>query len=446
MEMGEVCPVTRAMTGSRAGTMAAILVVACCLCLAPALAGTRVTSGSPELSAAVLGANEFSPGTETNLPVSIQNSGLIQFEFTYPTTLTPADLPNTAKLMTVALEPGESPITILSDPQMVGDLKGGSQMTVIFKIRIPSDAASGTYNLPLKIHYTYLAYTDQYGQDTLQYFYQEKDVALDLAVRIEPEIILEVVSLDSGNITAGSEGFVTAELRNLGREDGTDAVLVLSPAQNSPLKPSVGSVYIGNFPAGSTVAVPFKVSTSTNAENQDYPMNLTVQYRDMNGNFVTSAPVVVGIPVSARINFTVVSSPPEVTPGGLHRLTIVFMNAGSAPVYSALAQIYPVDPFTTSDDTAFLGDMAPGATSTAVFDVTVDGSATVKPYSMDSEIRFRDALDNDQVSDRVPVTVNVVAPTGIQAVLTNPVFIVVIVIVIVAAAILIRTGMKKRKE
>jgi hypothetical protein len=105
------------------------------------MAGTKVLSGSPVLSATVSGANEFSPGTETTIPVVIQNSGLIEFEFTYPTTLTPADLPNTAKLMTLTLSPGEAPVTILSDPQMVGDLPGGDQMMVHFRSRIAPDAA-----------------------------------------------------------------------------------------------------------------------------------------------------------------------------------------------------------------------------------------------------------------------------------------------------------------
>jgi hypothetical protein len=424
----------------------AILVCACLVMCIPAMAGTRVVSGNPELSATVAGANEFSPGTETTIPVVIQNSGLIEFEFTYSTTLTPADLPNTAKLMTVTLEPGDAPVTVLSDPQMVGDLPGGSQMMVNFRVRIAPDAASGTYNLPMKVHYTYLAHADQYGQDSLQYFYQTKDVALDLPVQIKPEIMLDVVSVDTGHITVGTEGLVTVQLRNQGHENGTDAVLILAPAPNSPVQPSVGSVYIGDFPAGSEVTVPFKIAVSANGEAQNYPMNLTVHYKDVNGNFVTSAPVVIGIPVSPKISFEVVSSVPEVTPGGQHRLIIEYRNIGSATVYSAEARIYAVDPFTTSDDTSYLGTMSPGENATAVFEVTVDSSATVKTYSLDTEIRYRDALDNDQVSDRIPVPIEVVTPMGIQALLANPAIIAVIVIGIIAVVFVVRSRMKKRRS
>lgn len=418
----------------------------CTVCAVPAMAGTRYMSGSPELTAAVSGANEFFPGTETTIPVAIQNSGLIEYEFTYPTTLTPADLPNTAKLMTITLDPGGAPVTILSDPQMVGDLKGGSQMMVNFKVRIDPDAPAGRYLLPLLVHYTYLAYADQYGQDALQYFYKTKDTTLDLPIEINPEIQLDVVSVDCGHITVGTEGFVTVQIRNNGHENGTDAVLMLSPAPNSPARPSVGSVYIGDFPAGSTVTVPFKVSVSVEGEAQEYPMDLSVYYRNENGNFVYSDPVVIGIPVYGKIRFVVVSSPPEVNPGGERLLSIEYENAGSATIYSAQARIYAVDPFTTSDDTAYIGTLAPGESGTAVFKVTVQSTATEKAYSLDSEIRYRDALDNDQVSDRITVPVSIVAPTGIAAYLANPVVIGIIVIVVLAAVLLLRTHMKRRRS
>jgi hypothetical protein len=438
--------VIKRRTGSRFISFLAGLVCICCVILAPAMAGTRFISGSPTLSATVYGANEFSPGTETTIPVVVQNTGLIEFEFTYPTTLTPADLPNTAKLMTVTLTPGDAPVTILSDPQMVGDLMGGDQMMVNFKVRFAPDAQAGTYILPLTVHYTYLYYADQYGQDTLQYFYKTKDVTLELPIRIKPEILLDVVSIDTGHITVGTDGFVTVQLRNIGNENGTDAVLMLAPAPNSPAQPSVGSVYIGDFPEDSVVTVPFKVAVSANGEAQNYPMNLTIFYKNENGNFVSSDPVIIGVPVYGKISFEVVSSPPGVTPGGQHRLTIEYKNTGSAPVYSAQARIYAVDPFTTSDDTSYLGTILPGETRTAVFEVTVDASATVKNYSLDSEIRYRDALNNDQISDTIPVPLSVIAPTGIQALLANPWVIAIIVIVALALIYVLRTRWKRRRS
>jgi hypothetical protein len=90
-----------------------------------------------------------------------------------------------------------------------------------------------------------------------------------------------------------------------------------------------------------------------------------------------------------------------------------------------------VDPFTSNDDTAYLGDLEPGQSATARFDVTVDAGATEKEYGLDSEIRYRDALDNSQISDTMKVTIGVVPQAGLAGVLGNPVAIAVILAVIV---------------
>ncbi len=417
------------------------------LCLAglivfPGTAGERYIAGSPDLTAAIYGANEFYPGTEVTIPVILQNSGLIEYVFTYPTTLTPADLPNMAKLMIVTLGPGTAPVTIESDPQMVGDLKGGDHLLVNFKARISPDAPSGTYVLPLNVQYTYLWHADQYGQDTLQYFYREANTTIDLPIRIRPEILLEIVSVRPEAINVGTEGYVYLTLRNAGNENGRDAVVKLAQVGNSPVLPVSSSIYIGNFSMDSNVDLKYRISVSKDAEALSYPVNVSVIYKNRDGNIVSTDSVIVGVPVSGKVDFEVASSAEEVTPGSQDTLVVEFRNSGSAPVYGAQARIYTVDRFTTNDDTSYLGDMAPGETRTGRFEVSVDPKATVKDYALDSEIRYRDALDNDQVSDRFKVPVRVVPLSGVVAVLTNPA---VIVLIAVIAIIGVYFVMKRRK-
>jgi hypothetical protein len=413
-------------------------------CATPASAGEKYMSGDPNLTASVLGANEFHPGAEANLPVIIQNSGLIEYMFTYPTTLTPADLPNTAKLMVVDLRAGDAPVTVVSDPQMVGDLKGGDHLDAIFKIRINSDALSGTYRLPLVITYTYLAHADQYGQDLLQYFYSSKEVELELPLVIKPEMMLEVVSSESEDVLVGLEGFSTIVLKNIGNEDGSESVVNLATVANSPVQPVASSVYIGEFRKGSDVTVKYKIRISKDAEPLTYPIDVSVTYRNRDGAFVTTDPVIIGVQVQGKISFLVLSPPAVVTPGSQGEVEVTFSNTGSARVYGAQAQIYTQDPFTTSDDSSYLGDMAPGERKTAVFRLTVDKDATVKEYALDSEIKYRDFLDNDQVSDRIRVPVNVVPLAGAMAILTSPYTLVVVLLAVIVVAVAFRSLKKRR--
>src|SRR5512136_2440443 len=120
---------------------------------APASAGEQYMAGAPDLTAYLAGTNEFSPGQEVVFPVVIENSGTNQFKFVKMELVSRDDLPNTAKFLTVALEPGDSPFIIKSDPQMLGDLRASGTATGRFTVRIPDNTAAGMYSIPVKLNY-----------------------------------------------------------------------------------------------------------------------------------------------------------------------------------------------------------------------------------------------------------------------------------------------------
>ena len=111
-----------------------------------------------------------------------------------------------------------------------------------------------------------------------------------------------------------------------------------------------------------------------------------------------------------------------------------FKNTGDTTVYSAQARISAVDPFTSNDDIAYLGDLKAGETAKASYIVSVDRSATTKEYGLDSEIRYRDALDNTHISDTMKVAINVSSPTGIMTILFNPIYLSILVAIIIGIA------------
>lgn len=85
-----------------------------------------------------------------------------------------------------------------------------------------------------------------------------------------------------------------------------------------------------------------------------------------------------------------------------------------------------MDPFTSNDDTAYIGDLKPGESRTVSFVVSVDRTATIKEFGLDSEIRYRDALDNTYISDTMKVRINLIAPTGLTTILSNPIYLSII--------------------
>lgn len=420
--------------------VAVLMLLLALLAVPGSAAGAKYLYGNPELSATIAGTNEFAPGAETSLTVIISNSGLNTHKIAIPS-LPPDDLPNTAKLVTVALKNNDAPFTVKTDPQFLSDIMGGAALPATFNVKVADSATPGTYTLPLEVTYTYLQDAEDYG-DLLRYNYQKKTETLPLTVRITPALRVEVLNVQTRSLNVGTEGYVSMTLKNIGHDAADKAVAKVARNGASPLIPTDGNAYIGTFAPGETVDVTFKVAVADSAEPQSYPLDLVVAYEDYEGKSAASRPVTIGLPVGGKIDFDVASPTVTLHPGGKSILEVVYRNAGAAKVYSAQARISAVDPFTSSDDTAYLGDLAPGETATARFEVSIDADATLKNYGIDSEIRYRDDLDNSKISDTMKVQVALEKREG--TLFTNPVFLAVIAVAIIGAGYYIFAYRKKK--
>jgi hypothetical protein len=391
------------------------------------MAGSKYMAGSPKLSAYISGTNEFTPGKDVQLIIVVENTGLNEFKFIQSGIVDRDDQPNTAKFLTAALNAGDSPIVIKSDPQMLGDLKGATSTNAVFSTKIRSNAPAGTYQIPLSLNYTYLDQAEQYGVDTIQYYYKIKNETLLIPITIKSDVSVDVLSAVPEHLNVGTEGYIGMKIKNTGFEDGSKAVVKIIRNDNSPIIPTDSSVYIGDFPSGNTVDCKYKVSVSGDAERQTYPIDVVVVYQNNEGDFITSRSDTIGIPVGGKVDFKVISPSGEMNPGNKKVITVEYKNTGDTAVYSAQARISAVDPFTSNDDMAYIGDLRPGESKAVSFVISVDRTATIKEYGLDSEIRYRDALENTYISDPMKVKINVTAPTGLTTVLSNPIYLSIIV-------------------
>jgi hypothetical protein len=422
-----------------------ISLIVAALIASPALAGTKYMAGSPNLTASIAGSNEFTPGTTVTMKVMIQNTGLNEMKMIQSGIIDRDDLPSTAKMVTTTLGADDAPILIKSDPQMIGDIKGSNNSQAAFELRVKDDAKAGTYILPLSIEYTYLASADQQGTDSISYRYEKKKIAIKLPFVVKSAINLDVVSVTPENINAGGSGYVTLKLKNSGADTGNKAIAKLSRNGNSPVVPVDSTVYIGSFEPGKEVDAKFKVSVSKDGEPQEYPLSVLVSYENADGEKLDTPVEEFGVPVGAKVSFTVTSPAGETSPGQKRAIEVTYRNDGAATAYSAEARISAVDPFTSNDDLAYLGDIRPGESGTAKFEISTSADATKKIYGLDSEVRYRDALDNSQISDTVKVPVSVVASGGIAALLGNPVIIAVLLVIIIGAGYYLYTQRQKKQ-
>lgn len=413
-------------------------------CTLPAMAVNTYVGANPVMSATISGANEFTPGEDADITVVILNSGTSDMKQVMQGTIDRDDLPTTAKMVNVSLVAGSAPVIIKSDPMNVGDIASKASKTATIKAKITNNATEGEYTLPLTIGYTYLKNADQVAADVLQNNYVTTSVTVPLTIKIKPQVKIEVLEATAENLNVGTSGFITLKIKNLGFEDGKKATVTLKRNGKSPIIPTDSNVFIGDFPSNGIVTCRYKVSISNEAGKQMYPVDVVVTYENREGDVVTSAAETLGIPVGGKVTFAVMPESAAVAPGSGQVLVIRYQNTGEIPVYSAQARLSAVGPFTSGDSTAFLGDLKPGETALARYTVSVADDAEVKEYALDTEVRYRDSLDNSQVSDTTKVPVQVVAKPVSSGIFTMLPVLVIVVLVALGAGYYLLVMRKKK--
>jgi hypothetical protein len=385
-------------------------------CMMPVMGVTTYLDSKPQMTATVSGVNEFTAGDDATINVVVQNIGVSTMKFVTTGTIERDDVPTTAKVVMVILSPGIAPVVVKSDLQMVGDLPSQAKVTVPILVKILSNATEGEYQVPLTIKYKYLASSDQRAADVLQSNYLETSETVPITIRIKPEVKIEVLKAVPEDLNIGTGGYIDLVIRNTGYEDGQKATVKILRSGASPIIPTDNSVYVGDFPRGGSVSARYKVAISGEAEQQTYPVDIVVTYENRYGDMMTSSPETAGIMVGGKIIFSVISDPAQVSPGSAGIIQVKYRNDGDATAYSTQVRITAVGPFTSSDDTAYLGDLKPGDVATANYQMSVDSAAAAGNFTLDTQIRYRDAQDSSQVSDtfKVPVIVIPLPPSNIS--------------------------------
>jgi hypothetical protein len=214
----------------------------------------------------------------------------------------------------------------------------------------------------------------------------------------------------------------------------TTAVGILATLKSDDpnIKVKSGPQQAGTLKQGKQSSNPtkFTIEINKNASAGAYPLTLELSYQYQNNvqvggdefdsttGLVTNKEVgiwyenktqtqTIEIEVKNEPYFEVTNVTGDLYPdeGGMLRVT--YTNTGEEPAKDATVRVSAADPFSTTDDQAYLGTLNPGESAVAVFDMDVDETATPKPYSLSSEILYEDADGHDQVSDTVKINTKV---------------------------------------
>jgi hypothetical protein len=209
-------------------------------------------------------------------------------------------------------------------------------------------------------------------------------------------------------------------------------ILATLISENPNINVKSGPQEAGTLQQGKQSSSPtkFTIEISKNAPAGTYPLNLQLSYKYQNNTQVSgdnldpatglvtnqgvgvwyenktqNQTIMVQVKKEPYFEVTQVNGSLYPDEGGM--LYVTYKNTGEEPAKDATVRLSASDPFSTTDDQAFLGALKPGESAVAAFDMAVDKTATSKPYSLDSEILYEDSEGHDQISDSVKVNTQV---------------------------------------
>jgi hypothetical protein len=196
--------------------------------------------------------------------------------------------------------------------------------------------------------------------------------------------------------------------------------------------PTNGESAVGTLAPGESTDVSFTAAITSDAEPGANSFTFDVEYENADGDVLTAANPIrkTAVIEAERDRFEVSNVSTTVTPGGTAQLSADVRYVGDEPISAVNARLFTSDPLSTSDDGAFLGEMAPGETSTATFRISATSDAIPKEYASSIEVRYDEADGDTEFTDGMPIGVPVDEPSG-----GPPVPPVVVGIVVVLAVI-----------
>lgn len=209
-------------------------------------------------------------------------------------------------------------------------------------------------------------------------------------------------------------------------------ILATLKSDDPNIKVKSGPQQAGTLKQGKQSSSPtkFTIEINKNAPAGTYPLNLELSYQYQNNvqvggdefdsitGLVTNKEVgiwyenktqtqTIEIEVKKEPYFEATNVTGDLYPGESGMIYVTYKNTGEEPAKDATVRVSAADPFSTTDDQAYLGTLNPGKSTVAAFKIDVDDTATAKPYSLNSEILYEDADGHDQTSDTVKINTEV---------------------------------------
>jgi hypothetical protein len=209
--------------------------------------------------------------------------------------------------------------------------------------------------------------------------------------------ILGTLKSDNSNITVKS-GPQEAGTLQQGKQSASPTKFTIEINKNAPA---------GTYPLNLELAYKYQKNAQVSGDNLDAATGLVTNQGVGIWYENTTQNQIIEVKVKKEPYFEVTQVNGSLYPDKGGMLYVTYKNSGEEPAKDATVRLSASDPFSTTDDQAFLGTLKPGESAVAAFDLAVDKAATPKPYALDSEILYENTEGHNQISDSVKVNTQV---------------------------------------
>jgi hypothetical protein len=258
--------------------------------------------GSPDISATIIGSNEFDRDQTTNLNLDLMNKGKLlgfkndktpygsdeifgaQTEMKLESSVVDA----TNVIASLSADPG-SPIEVKSVSQQIGSIKSGqnSLAPAKFEIKIDKKAKAGEYNLYLNLSYDYQknvqimnpnAVAQTYDVNRLYGMMAQNQV---LKIKVKNQADFEIVNT-TGSLYPGKENIIEITIKNTGEDEARNVKAIINPSD--PLSTTDSMAFISTVAPGSTVVAKVKIKADSAAVPKVYGIDTVLRYETPEGD------------------------------------------------------------------------------------------------------------------------------------------------------------------
>ncbi|WP_440992201.1 hypothetical protein [Haloarchaeobius baliensis] len=280
----------------------------------------------------------------------------------------------------------------------VGDLDEGESATIELPVRVARDAKA----IPRQLSFVVSYQTDENEPRRSDTLAEQFDVD-------ERVPAFEVVDVDSG-VQVGEEGTLELTLANVDAESASDAVVTLATRSGELLvgRAPNGSRFVGDWAPNEERTVAFTV-TSTNATDvQEYPLSVSVNYEDEDGDDRRSEARTFGVEPLDEQGFALANVTSTLRVGEDGNVTGLVRNVGPGTAFEAAVQVSTLSETVVLDEAEIpLGTLEAGENATFRIPASVVADAESTSRRLTVRVVYQTADDEPRRSDPLVAAVPV---------------------------------------